>query len=63
MEVRVIKPFHDIKEDVTRNVGDIFTVSDGRYKELKKTKVGKLVEAVAEETAKPKAKKKPAKKG
>jgi hypothetical protein len=75
MKAKVIKPFYDKKEGVTRNVGDTFTVSEDRFEEINSTKFGELVsevaeaseavEAVAEETAKPKKKpaKKPARKG
>lgn len=63
MKAKVIKPFYDKKEGVTRNVGDTFTVSEERLKEINSTKLGVL--AVTEETAKPKKKpaKKPARKG
>ncbi len=59
MKARVVKPFIDKKEGVTRNLGDTFTVSEERLKEINSTKLGVL--AVTEETAKPK--KKPARKG
>lgn len=58
MKARVLKPFVDKKEGVTRNMGDTFTMSKERYEEINSTKFGVLVEAVAEEAAKPK---KPAK--
>lgn len=59
MVVKAVKVFHDKKEGVTRNVGDTFTVSEERYKELNSTQFGVLVEKVAEatkseETKKPK---------
>lgn len=60
MKAKVIKPFVDKKEGVTRNLGDTFTLSGERLEEINSTKFGALVEAVAEEVAKPK---KPAKKG
>ena len=56
MKVKVIKPFVDKKEGVTRKLGDTFTVSKERYEEINSTKFGILVKAVAEETAKPKKK-------
>ncbi len=56
MKVKVIKPFIDKKEGVTRNVGDTFTLSKERFEEINSTKFGVLVKAVAEETAKPKKK-------
>ena len=56
MKVKVIKPFIDKKEGVTRKTGDTFTVSKERYEEINSTKFGVLVKAVAEETAKPKKK-------
>ncbi len=61
MKARVLKPFADKKEGVTRKTGDTFTVSAERYKEINSTQFGVLVMAVAEETAKPKAAKKPKK--
>lgn len=61
MKAKVLKPFVDKKEGVTRKLGDTFDVSAERLKEINSTEFGVLVEAVAEETAKPK--KKPAKKG
>ena len=54
MKVKVIKPFVDKKEGVTRKLGDTFTVSKERYEEINSTKFGVLVKAVAEEAAKPK---------
>lgn len=56
MKAKVIKPFIDKKEGVTRKLGDTFTVSKERYEEINSTKFGILVKAVAEETAKPKKK-------
>ena len=56
MKAKVVKPFIDKKEGVTRNVGDTFTLSKERYEEINSTKFGELVKAVAEETAKPKKK-------
>lgn len=61
MKVKTVKPFFDKKAGVTRNLGDAFTVTEERYKELIESRFGALVEAVAEEAAKPK--KKPAKRG
>lgn len=57
MKARTIKPFYDKAEGVTRKLGDTFTVSKERLKEINSTKFGVLAEAVAEETAKPKTKK------
>lgn len=56
MKAKVIKPFIDKKEGVTRNVGDTFTLSKERFEEINSTKFGVLVKAVAEEAAKPKKK-------
>ena len=56
MKVKVIKPFVDKKEGVTRKLGDTFTVSKERFEEINSTKFGVLVKAVAEEAAKPKKK-------
>ena len=50
MVVKTVKVFRDKKEGVTRNVGDTFTVSGERYKTLSSTKLGALVEEVAEAT-------------
>lgn len=63
MKVKALKPFHDKVEGVARKIGDAFTVSEERLKEINSTKLGVL--AVTEETAKPKKKpaKKPARKG
>jgi hypothetical protein len=60
MKAKVIKPFVDKKEGVTRKPGDTFALSKERYEEINSTKFGVLVKAVAEEVAKPK---KPTKKG
>ena len=56
MKARALKPFIDKKEGVTRKTGDTFVLSKERYEEINSTKFGVLVEAVAEETAKPKKK-------
>lgn len=56
MKAKVLKPFIDKKEGVTRNVGDTFTLSKERFEEINSTKFGVLVKAVAEEAAKPKKK-------
>ncbi len=61
MKAKALQPFHDSKEGVIRKWGDTFTVSEERFEELNSTKFGVLVEAVAEETAKPKTKRKPKK--
>lgn len=58
MKARVLKPFIDSKEGVTRNRGDTFVLSKERYEEINSTKFGALVKAVTEETAKPKARRK-----
>ena len=57
MRATTLRRFKDKKEDVIREVGDVFTVTKSRYTELINSKHGVLVEAVAEETAKPKKKK------
>ena len=54
MKDKVLKPFIDKKEGVTRKLGDTFTVSKERFEEINSTKFGVLVKAVAEEAAKPK---------
>lgn len=58
MKAKVIKPFYDKKEGVTRNVGDTFTVSEDRFEEINSTKFGVLAVAVIEGTAKPKSRRK-----
>lgn len=63
MKAKVLKPFIDKEEGVARNMGDTFTVSEERFEEINSTQHGVLVRAVAEETVKPKARKKPTKKG
>lgn len=59
MKAKVLKPFADKREGVTRNLGDTFTLSGERLKEINSTKFGVLAVAVAEETVKPKLSKKP----
>lgn len=54
MKVTAIKRFKDKNNGVIHNKGDAFIVSAERYKELINSRHGALVEAVAEETAKPK---------
>lgn len=55
MKVRVVKPFRDLKEGVKRDeVGEVFEVSQSRYKEINSTKYGKLVEEVKEKPKKDK---------
>lgn len=61
MKAKVLKPFVDKVEGVTRKIGDAFTVSEERLKEINSTRFGVLVEAVAEETVKPKTSRKPKK--
>jgi hypothetical protein len=56
MKARVLKPFIDKKEGVTRKPGDTFVLSKERFEEINSTKFGVLVKAVAEEAAKPKKK-------
>jgi hypothetical protein len=56
MKARVLKPFADKTEGVTRKTGDTFTLSKERYEEINSTIFGVMVEAVAEEPAKPKKK-------
>lgn len=58
MKAKVLKPFIDKKEGVTRKTGGTFALSKERLMEINSTQFGIL--AVAEETAKPK---RPAKKG
>ena len=37
MKVKVLKEFHDKKENITRKPGDVFTCSKERYEEIEKT--------------------------
>lgn len=46
MKVRALIKFNDLKENVIREIGDEFIVSESRYDEIKKT--GRFVEAVEE---------------
>ncbi len=56
MTVKVIKAFQDLKENKWRTVGEIFTVSPNRLKELEAFKYGKLVEVIKESKSKAKVK-------
>lgn len=51
MMVKALIVFDDLKENVRRQMGDIFEVSDERYKQII-TKGGKWVERVDDETQK-----------
>lgn len=44
MKVRALVKFNDLKENVVREIGDEFIVSESRYDEIKKA--GRFVEAV-----------------
>lgn len=57
MKAKTIRPFTDKKEGVTRKLGDAFTVSEERLKEINSTKNGILAVEVTEETKRPKARK------
>lgn len=59
MKIKVIKNFKDLQEDVIRNTGDIFEVTDSRYKEIN-SKLPGYVQEVKEEKPKKKATKKKA---
>ena len=37
MKIKVLKEFHDKKENITRKPGDVFTCSKERYGEIEKT--------------------------
>lgn len=50
MKVETVVKFHDLKADCIREVGEQFTVSKERYKELEKAGVAKEVKE-SEETA------------
>lgn len=44
MNVRVLRAFIDLKEDKTREVGDVFQVTRERFKEI--NRLDKLVEEI-----------------
>lgn len=48
MRVRTINSFYDLKEDVKREVGDEFNVSETRFNEII-TKGGNWVEKISQE--------------
>lgn len=48
MKVKTIRKFKDLKENKIREKGDIFTVSQERFKEINFTKYKSLVEEVDE---------------
>ena len=56
MKAKVVKPFVDKVEGVTRKIGDAFDVSKERLEEINSTQFGVLV--VAEETKPTKSTKK-----
>ncbi len=47
MKARTLKPFNDLKEGVTRNVGEVFRCSKERFEEID-TKIPGYIEAVEE---------------
>ena len=47
MKVRALIRFNDYKENITRNIGDVFEVSEARYKEILE-KGGLWVEPIEE---------------
>lgn len=51
MKVETTVKFRDLKENKIREIGDTFTVSKERYKELEKRGFVKEVKEEAEETA------------
>lgn len=44
MRVKTLRTFMDLKDNKERKEGDIFTVSQERFKEINSTKYGILVE-------------------
>lgn len=48
MKARVLKPFRDLQEGVKRAKGEVFDLSQERFKEINSTRFGKLVEKVKE---------------
>lgn len=59
MKAKALNPFVDKREGVTRNLGDTFTLSEERLKEINSTKFGVLAVPAAEEAVKPRSSKKP----
>ncbi len=48
MEVKAIRIFHDLKEKTKRFIGDVFEVTEERFKEINGSKYGILVEPLVE---------------
>jgi len=48
MKAKVLKPFIDMKEGITRSPGDTFSLSEERFAEINSTRFGCFVEAVEE---------------
>lgn len=46
MKVKALKLFRDKDKNVPRNPGDVFDVTEKRFKELNSTKFGTLVEEI-----------------
>ena len=49
MRAKALTLFKDLKEGVVRKKGDVFDVSEERFKEINSTGYGKLIEEVEEE--------------
>lgn len=58
MKAKVIKNFRDLKEDISRQTGDVFVLNKDRYEEITKKLPGFIeeVEEVQEVEEKPKKK-------
>lgn len=48
MRAKALTLFKDLKEGVVRKKGDVFDVSEERFKEINSTGYGKLIEEVEE---------------
>lgn len=48
MKAKVIADFKDLKENVHRTIGEEFTLSQERFKEINGTEFGTLIEEIKE---------------
>lgn len=46
MKVKVIRKFIDLKEDKTREIGEVFETAKKRYEEINSTSHGILIEEI-----------------
>ena len=56
MKVKVLKKFNDLKERKVRNIGDVFEVTENRFKKINANLFGPLVIEVEGEDKKEMAK-------